>query len=209
MKISIIVPTEQMNWGNKQQPASTESLVQTETHILPELSYLRNARWWMVGEQPPKQSSKRNLATSSGDILDSFLCTPSRTRIVAAFVSITTSNCNNKNYIMSTIPIISETLFEKTNLSQHLKIRAKFMYFFFTFNTMWYVNTPMKMKNCNIGHFLNFGDDISDLQWSATLHLTPHTIWHEGIPCNFHMLLKFNTWTAQGSPVVRWYFIKA
>jgi len=44
MKISIIVPTEQMNWGNKQQPASTESLVQTETHILPELSYLRNAR---------------------------------------------------------------------------------------------------------------------------------------------------------------------
>jgi len=68
---------------------------------------------------------------------------------------------------------------------------------------------PMKMKNCNTGHFLNFGDEISDLQRSATLHLTPHIIWYEGIPCNIHMLLKFNTWTAEESPVIRWYFTKA
>lgn len=146
MNTSIIVHTEQVNWANKQQPAPTESLVQTEPHILPELPYLRNARWWMVGEQPPKQSSKRNLATSSGDILDSFLCTPSRTRIVAAFVSITTSNCNNRNYFISTPPNISETLIEKTKWSQHLKILAKFMHFFLHSTQCDTLTCPWKWK---------------------------------------------------------------
>jgi hypothetical protein len=61
----------------------------------------------------------------------------------------------------------------------------------------------MKTKNCNTGHFLNFGDENSDLQYSATLHLSPHTIWYEGIACNIHTLLKFNTRTAQERPVVR------
>lgn len=127
--------------------------MQTEAHILPELSYLRNARWWMVGEQPPKQSSKRNLATSSGDILDSFLCTPSRTRIVAAFVSITTSNCNNKNYIMRTIPIISERPFES-----EVSI-WKFLPNFFLHSTQCDTLTaPWKWKTVML----------------ATLHLTSH-----------------------------------
>lgn len=52
----------------------------------------RSARWWMVGECPPRQSSSRNLAASSGVMRASFFCTPSSTRIVDAFVSITTSS---------------------------------------------------------------------------------------------------------------------
>ena len=53
----------------------------------------------MVGEQPPRQSSRRNFATSSGDNRESFFWTPSSTLIVAAFVSITTSNCNIKMFV--------------------------------------------------------------------------------------------------------------
>jgi hypothetical protein len=81
--------------------------------FLSEVPYLRNARWWMVGEQPPKQSSRRNFATSSGDSLESFLCTPSRTRIVAALVSITTSNCNNKDNVSDITSTILDTLLSK------------------------------------------------------------------------------------------------
>lgn len=81
--------------------------------LLSEMPYLRNARWWMVGEQPPKQSSRRNFATSSGDSLESFLFTPSKTRIVAALVSITTSNCSNRNNVSDITSTILDILLSK------------------------------------------------------------------------------------------------
>jgi hypothetical protein len=92
-------------WGNTLKSTNNQQQqVRVSMHmpLLSEMPYLRNARWWMVGEHPPKQSSRRNFATSSGDSLESFLCTPSKTRIVAAFVSITTSNCNNKSNVSDT-----------------------------------------------------------------------------------------------------------
>lgn len=93
-----------MNKWDTQHKVTNWSQQTTRSNIcmqfLSEIPYLRNARWWMVGEHPPKQSSRRNFATSSGDSLESFLCTPSKTRIVAALVSITTSNCNNKKKLV-------------------------------------------------------------------------------------------------------------
>ena len=160
----------------------------------------------MVGEQPPKQSSKRNLATSSGDILDSFLCTPSRTRIVAAFVSITTSNCNKKITSWAQYQLFKKHYLKTQKWSQHSKILAVFMHFFLLSTECDILTHTWQWKIVILATSWILVRQ-SDLQWSANLQLTPHMIWKEGFPRNSHTFLKFNTWTVQQSPVVRWYFI--
>uniref|UniRef100_A0A8C4IJ33 Uncharacterized protein n=1 Tax=Dicentrarchus labrax TaxID=13489 RepID=A0A8C4IJ33_DICLA len=61
---------------------------------------------WMAlrcttSEEPPSVLSKRNLACSSADMRDNFLCTVSRTLMVARLVSSTTSNCGQENRLNS------------------------------------------------------------------------------------------------------------
>lgn len=54
------------------------------------------ARRWITSEVPPRQSSNRKRSWSSGERRDSFFCTLSRTRMVARFVSRTTSSYEDR-----------------------------------------------------------------------------------------------------------------